>query len=144
MVIKTQFEQGIVELVEDLANRPDVHYLPHHPVIRKDKTTTKVRVVYDASAKTSGPSLNDCLDQGPKFDQKILDILCRFRTHRVAVTADIEKAFLMISVAAKDRDFLRFLWVDDAVKDEPRIVVYRFARVVFGVNASPFLLNATI
>ena len=82
--------------------------------------------------------------QGPKFDQKILDILCRFRTHRVAVTADIEKAFLMISVAAKDRDFLRFLWVDDAVKDEPRIVVYRFARVVFGVNASPFLLNATI
>ncbi|XP_064394514.1 uncharacterized protein LOC135341786 [Halichondria panicea] len=144
MVIKTQFEQGIVELVEDLANRPDVHYLPHHPVIRKDKMTTKVRVVYDASAKTSGPSLNDCLDQGPKFDQKILDILCPFRTHRVAVTADIEKAFLMISVAAKDRDFLRFLWVDDAVKDEPRIVVYRFARVVFGVNASPFLLNATI
>ncbi len=50
----------------------------------------------------------------------------------------------MISVAAKDRDFLRFLWVDDAVKDEPRIVVYRFARVVFGVNASPFLLNATV
>ena len=84
-------------------------YLPHHAVIRRDKTTTKLRIVYDASAKTTGPSLNNCLDPGPKFDQKILEILSRFRVHRVAVHADIEKAFLMISVSPPDREFLCFL-----------------------------------
>ena len=82
-VIKTQLQQGVVELVEDSAGADiaGVHYLPHHVVIRQDKTTTKLRIVYDASAKTSGPSLNDCLNPGPKFDQKILDILNRFRVH---------------------------------------------------------------
>lgn len=113
-------------------------------MIRQNKTTTKLRVVYDASAKASGPSLNDCLLPGPKFDQRILDILSRFRVHRIAITADIEKAFLMISVMSKDREFLRFLWVDDPFKDDPSIVVYRFTRVMFGVSSSPFLLNATV
>ena len=143
-VIKGQLAQGIVERVEGPPDIPGVYYLPHHAVIRRGKATTKLRVVYDASAQTTGPSLNECLNPGPKFDQKILDILTRFRVHRVAVTADVEKAFLMISVAAKDREFLRFLWIDDPVQEEPRVVVYRSARVVFGVTASPFLLNATI
>ena len=64
--------------------------------------------------------------------------------HRVALTGDIEKAFLMISVTPQDRDILRFLWVDDVLKDIPNIQTYRFTRVVFGVSSSPFLLNATI
>ena len=50
------------------------------------------------------PSLNECLHVGPKFNQKLLDILIRFRAHRVAVTADIEKAFLMVQVEKNDRD----------------------------------------
>ena len=91
---------------------PDViHYLPHHAVIRHDKETTKVRVVYDASARSGGPSLNDCLYTGPKFNQRILEISLRFRSYPVAFIADIEKAFLMISVNPRDRDVLRFLWV---------------------------------
>ena len=123
---------------------PEVTHLPHHAVIRQDKETTKVRVVYDASARSSGPSLNDCLHTGPKFNQRILEILLRFRSYPVAFIADIEKAFLMISVNPKDRDVLRFLWVKDPFSSEPEIVVLRFSRVVFGVSASPFLLNATI
>lgn len=119
-----------------------IHYLPHHPVIRRDKATTKVRVVYDASARCQyHPSLNDCLYAGPSFDQSILDILLRFRTYRIAVTADIEKAFLMISIKPEDRDALRFLWAQDS-NQEP--TAYRFTRVVFGVTCSPFLLNATL
>ena len=121
-----------------------VHYLPHHAVLREDKATTKLRIVYDTSSKTCGPSLNDCLYTGPKFGQRIMDILLRFRTHRVAVAADIEKYFLMISVREEDRDVLRFLWVKDLKSDVPDVTVLRFTRVVFGVSASPFLLNATI
>lgn len=144
-IIRDQLDKGIVEPVTEInPTLSRLHYLPHHAVIRTDKATTKLRIVYDASAKSSGPSLNDCLHTGPKFNQLILDILVRFRSFKVALTGDIEKAFLMISVAEHDRDVLRFLWVDDLAKDPPDIRILRFTRVVFGVSSSPFLLNATI
>lgn len=109
-----------------------------------DKETTKIRVVYDASAKRNGPSLNDCLYSGPPLNPLIFEVLARFRAHKVALTADIEKAFLNVGIAPEHRNYLRFLWIDDILKDNPQLVVMRFARVVFGVNSSPFLLNATI
>ena len=96
-IIKDQISQGIVQTAKaSIEGEQKLHYLPHHAVVRRDKNTTKVRIVYDASARSTGPSLNDCLYTGPKFNQKILDILLRFRTHKVPLTADIEKAFLMI------------------------------------------------
>ena len=73
-----------------------------------------------------------------------MDIILRFRAHRKALAGDIEKAFLNVSVAKEDRDVLRFLWFDDVKKEYPEIIVLRFARVVFGVSSSPFLLNATV
>ena len=121
-----------------------VHHILHHAVIRRDKSTSKLRVVYDASARLSGPSLNDCLHTGPTLKQNILDIILRFRTNKVTLTGDIEKAFLMVSMAGKERNVLRFLWVDDIEKISPEMVTLRFRRVVFGVSSSPFLLNATI
>lgn len=145
-VIKDQVEKGIVEIVNDAepCEEGKVHYLPHHPVIRRDKSTTKLRVVYDASCKSTGPSLNDCLYTGPAMSQRIMDIILRFRAHKLALVGDIEKAFLNIAVAEEDRDVLRFLWIDDVTKDTPNIIVLRFTRVVFGVTSSPFLLNATL
>ena len=103
-VIKEQLNKGIIESVNNsaLITHP-VHYLSHHAIIRGDKKTTKLRIVYDASAKTTGPSLNDCLYTGLMFGQNIMDIIIRFRVHRVALTGDIEKAFLMISVTTQDR-----------------------------------------
>ena len=145
-VIKDQIERGIVEVVDKEA-KPEsdrIHYIPHHAVIRRDKSTTKLRVVYDASAKSNGASLNECLHAGPPLAQNIFDIMLRFRSHRVALVGDIEKAFLMVHIAEEDRDVLRFLWVKDIDKAEPEVVVLRFSRVVFGLSSSPFLLNATI
>jgi hypothetical protein len=145
-VIKDQIDKGIVEVVDKSAPTElgKVHYLPHHAVIRKDKSTTKLRIVYDASCNSTGPSLNDCLFTGPAMSQKIMEIILRFRAHKLALTGDIEKAFLNISVCNDDRDVLRFLWIDDISKETPNIVVPRFTRVVFGVTSSPFLLNATL
>ena len=148
-VIQDQLDKGIIEKVESSkTSHPEpgkTHYLPYHPVIRRDKETTKLRVVYDASAKMNGnPSLNDCLYSGPSLLPSIADMLMRFRFHKVALVADIEKAFLMVSISSSDRDALRFIWLDDIHKDNPKEVVYRFCRVVFGVTSSPFLLNATI
>ena len=145
-IIRDQVEKGIVQIAQpcDQESRQKLHYLPHHAVVRRDKETTKIRVVYDASARSTGPSLNDCLYPGPKFNQKILDILLRFRSHLIPLTADIEKAFLMVSIAEQDRDVLRFLWFDNVLLEKPATIELRFARVVFGVSASPFLLNATV
>ena len=118
--IEDQLAKGIIEPVPtDTQNV--VHFLPHHGVVRTDKSTTKLRVVYDASAEMSGPSLNECLYKGPKFQQLILNILIRFRAYKVAHIADVEKAFLNIAVDEKDRDVHRFLWVDDITKEEPEL-----------------------
>lgn len=76
-IIQSQRRQGIVEEVnpqEESANC-QIHYLPHHAVVRRDKSTTKVRIVYDTSARSTGCSLNECLHKRPKFDQRILDMI---------------------------------------------------------------------
>ena len=145
-VIKEQLQRGIVEIVQNPGEGEvgKVHYIPHHAVIRRDKSTTKLRVVYDASARSNSVALNDCLYTGPPLKENIFDELLRFRANRVALCGDTEKAFLMVGMTEEDRDALRFLWVDYIETSSPEIVVLRFTRVVFGVSSSPFLLNATI
>ena len=85
-VIQEQLKGGIVERVKEVVAGEvvagevgEVHYLPHHPLVRLDRQTTKVRVVYDTSARRNGgPSLNDCLYSGPLLSETISDILVRF------------------------------------------------------------------
>ena len=89
-----------------------IHYLPHHCVVRVEKSTTKLRIVYSVSARGNEPALNDCLHTGPPLALDILEILIRFRVQPIALVADIEKAFLAIAVK-EDRNILHFLWVDD-------------------------------
>ena len=122
-IIHDQVNRGIVEAVQDADdNSVEVHYLPHHAVIHRDKMTIKLRVVYDASARDNGRSVNDSLYVGPKFNQRILEIFLRFRSYPIAMVPDIEKAFHMISLAPKDRDVLHFLWFDDVFNENPDIV----------------------
>ena len=114
-------------------------------MVRADKETTKVRVVFDASCAVNGPSLNDCLYAGPNLLSKIFDILLRFRLNFIAILADIKQAFLNIEISEEHKDYLRFLWYDDVTNDgEAKLIILRFLRVVFGVTSSPFLLNGTI
>ena len=147
-VIKEQLAAGVIEKVEEgLEPRPpgSVHYIPHHEVLRQDRQTTKLRIVYDASSKSKGEvSLNDCLDPGPNLAPLITDVLLRFRMNKVAIIGDIEKAFLNISIDPSQRDLLRFLWVDTKDPNNPTVVSLRFARLLFGLSVSPYVLNATI
>ena len=105
----------------------------------------KVRVVYDASSREGkvGTSLNDCLHVGSSLNPLLFNILLRFRENRVVLVGDKEKAFLNVEVDVLDRDCLHFLWMEKP-PDLSHITVYRFCRVVFRINVSPFLLNATI
>ena len=150
-IIQDQLKAGIVEKVttEDLKNEKTAsqsYYLPHLAVVRKDRETTKVRVVYDGSAKLSKDekSLNDCLQTGPNHIPHVFNMLANFRKSTVGLTADIEKAFLMVGIQEDQRDFLRFLWLDDPKSENPKIVHYKFTRLVFGLRPSPAILGATI
>ena len=67
-IIEEQVNKGIVKKVATEENKGNenerVHYLSHHDVTRRDRETTKLRVVYDGSAKPTGRchTLNDCLE----------------------------------------------------------------------------------
>ncbi|XP_066912160.1 uncharacterized protein [Clytia hemisphaerica] len=149
-IIKEQIELGVIEEVPTSSTPENAFYLPHRPVCRDDRITTKVRMVFDASSSTYGPSLNDCLNPGPSLTTSLFGILLRFRAKNIGLVADIEKAFWQIMLNEKDRDFVRFLWLKDINDidfknfDTNQLVTYRICRVLFGVTSSPFLLNGTL
>ena len=72
-VIQDQLRLGVIEKVKPGSSDSIKHYIPHHAVVNPSKATTKVRVVYDASAKTKqeNKSLNDCLYRGPVLLQDL-------------------------------------------------------------------------
>ena len=114
------------------------HFIPHHAV-KKQSATTPVRIVYDCSCRQSPrhPSLNDCLQAGPPFLIDICTLLLRFRSHRIALVTDIEKAFLHVQLAEKDRSYTHFLWLSEPHNPESQFTIYRFRVVLFGSVSSP-------
>ncbi|GFV52283.1 DUF1758 domain-containing protein [Trichonephila clavipes] len=131
---QNSYEEALYDFLQKLTILPN-----ERPVIKLESETTKYRPCFDGSACENGkPSLNQCLYKGINLLEVIPDILDRFRLYPIGLSADIEKAFLMLSVHPKDRDYLRFFYPS---KGE---LVYRHCRIVFGLNSSPFLLNAPI
>lgn len=114
-----------------------VYYLPHHAVFKESSTTTKTRVVFDASAKSSnGVSLNDVLMVGPNIQQDIVSITLRFRTHRYAMTADITKMYRQISIHAADYDLQRIVWRKSPQEEMGH---YHLTTVTYGTAPASFL-----
>ncbi|GFT23069.1 integrase catalytic domain-containing protein [Trichonephila clavipes] len=148
-ILKEYESQGIIERVLETEKPTDraVFYLPHQAVFRQESLTTKMRIVFDASShEDRQPSLNDCIWSGENLNPNIFHLIISFRLNTIVITADIERAFLQISLRDEDRDAVRFLFPDirSNQTDPYKFQVYRFKRVMFGVNVSPFLLSATI
>ena len=143
-IMREQIERGILEPAPTQPTGEIVHYVPHHPVIREEAESTKMRIVYDCSSETSQqlPSLNDCLETGPALQPRIFDILLRNWLKKLCVTGDIEKAFHQIRVHEDDRDAQRVLWFYNL--DERKVVEYRFTPVIFGAAPSPYIFGATL
>ena len=125
---------------EDLEkSREHVFYLPVHAVIKDSSTTTKMRAVFDASAKTSsGYSLNDQLMVGPTVHSSLIDVLLRFCLHHVVLTTDISRMYRTVCLPAQERDYHRFVWrkeLNDTLTD------YRMTRITFGVS---FIANMCV
>ncbi|XP_049287565.1 uncharacterized protein LOC125766030 [Anopheles funestus] len=118
------------------------YYLPHHAVWKRESTTTKCRVVFDASCKSSsGRSLNDILLTGPTIQEDIIPILLRFRMKKVALVADVAKMYRQVLVAKEDRKLQRILWRKES--EEP-ISVYELNTVTYGTACAPFLAIRTL
>jgi hypothetical protein len=117
-------------------------YIPYKKVAREAATSTKLRVVYDASAKATpdSPSLNDCLYPGPSLQNKLWKVLVLQRTHPVALVGDVKQDFLQIHIKETERDALRFHWRQR--NDE--IQILRFTIAQFGLAPSPFLLGGVL
>lgn len=117
-------------------NLKDGYFLPHHAVV-KESLTTKCRVVFDASAKTSsGLSLNDVQYVGPTLQQDVFSILNRFRTHKYVMCADISKMYRQILVHKDHRKYQRILWRAECTDE---LKVFEINRVVYGNASSPYL-----
>ncbi|UYV72987.1 hypothetical protein LAZ67_10001402 [Cordylochernes scorpioides] len=112
----------VINEIEPEQPSHQVYYMPYHAVLRDQSTTTKLRVVFDASAKTStGLSLNDLLYCGPKLQEDIFNIL--------------------IKLNSADYCFQRILW--RASPNEP-IKEYQLVTVTYGTTSAPYLAIKTL
>lgn len=130
-IIQEQLKAGVIEKVPTTENSiTQRHYIPHHDVVNPLEST-KVRKVYDASARTksTNKSLNECLHRGPVLLKDLVGLLLRFRLKKIALIADIEKAFLQLSLQHKERDVTRPIWLKDKHStslDRCNLQEYRF------------------
>ena len=89
-VFQTQLEANIIEPVPKAEwNACNTHFLLHHGVVREDKDTIKLRIVFDGSANVerSHHSLNDCLEKGPNLTPLVFDVLLKFQIRHIGITA---------------------------------------------------------
>lgn len=126
---------------EDIKN-PRAVYLPHHAVVRDDKDTTKLRVVFNASSKgVNNVSLNDDLIVGPKLQQDLRHLLMRWRTHNICIIADLIKMYRQIRVHEEHTEYQRVLWRSSPEKP---IQHYKLLTLTFGTACAPYLAVKTL
>lgn len=120
----------------------EAYHIPHHCIIRPQSTTTKLRVVFDASCKTTnGLSLNDLVYTGPKLQTDIIDIITGFRLHKVVFTCDISKMFRNFLIRPEDRRYQHVLWRESASLP---LKEYELRTITYGVGSSPYLSIRTL
>jgi len=118
------------------ASKPGKYYVPHHAVVKRDGPKIKLRVVFDASAKSSsGKSLNDLLHVGPKLPTDITDLLHRSRFNQYIFTADICKMYRQIKIHTEDCQYQHIFW--RATPLEP-LRDYELTTITYGLTSSPF------
>lgn len=128
---------GHMERVCDSASHVKPVYIPHHPVLRESSSTTRLRVVFNASSITSnGTTLNDFLLVGPKLQRDIISIMLGWRQHRYVYIADIAKMFRQILVHPDDADYQRIVWRPDCADS---VQNYRLLTVTYGMACAPYL-----
>lgn len=148
-LLKREYTKVIQEYLEmghmrksDAPDHKLAIYLPHHAIIRDDKDTTKVRVVYDASAKgKNGKSLNDTMMIGPVLQPDLRSLINSWRKHKICVVGDIVKMYRMINMTEEHTNLQRIVWRNNV---DENLESYNLTTVSFGTAAAPFLSVRTL
>lgn len=136
--LREYLDMGHMEPVELDKIKGPYNFLPHHSVLRPESTTTKLRVVFDASAKgKNNVSLNDVLAVGPKIQQDLFDILVRFRMHQYAITADIEKMYRQVWLDTDDQNMQLIVWRLNPT--DKRESYFRLKTITYGTTSASYL-----
>ncbi|XP_055923722.1 uncharacterized protein LOC129954081 [Eupeodes corollae] len=118
------------------------YYIPHHCITKPESSTTKLRVVFDASAKCdNGVSLNDILYVGPVVQPDLFSLLIKFRSHNYVFTADVTKMYRQIALNEQDRAFHQILWRD---RPDEEIKTYELCTVTYGTASASFLATRAL
>lgn len=135
--IQDYIDQGhLLKSNHSASSSPDGYYIPHHAVFKSSSTTTKVRVIFDASCRTTNAtSLNDHLLTGPRLQHDIRNILCNWRKYPIALTSDITKMYRMFWINEKHRQFQKVIW---RFSPNHPLKEYYLATVTFGTSSAPF------
>lgn len=140
--IHEYLQSGHMREIDPADDEEGAFYLPHHCVFKPSSTTTKLRVVFDGSARSStGVSINDALIAGPTVQNDLVAILMNFRCFRYVVTVDVPKMFRQIGLQKPDRKYVRIVWRDDS--DQP-LKVFELQTVTYGLASSPFLATMAL
>lgn len=123
-------------------NQSQAYYMPHHPVLKPDSSTTKVRVVFNASAKTkSGLSFNDVQCIGPTIQSDLFSLNLKFRQHPVVIKGDLKQMYRQIEVEEKQQHLQRILWRDNAAD---QVKTFQLRTVTYGTAAAMFLATRCV
>ncbi|GBN54606.1 hypothetical protein AVEN_53101-1 [Araneus ventricosus] len=133
---------GHMELVTDNNEPSTSYYLPHHGVFKPDKTSAKLRVVFNASALSSnGLSLNDIQMNGGLTQEDLFYIMLRFRKHKFVFSADIRKMYRMILVDPQQRDLQRIVWKNG---ENDTVKTYKLNTVTYGTTSAPYFATRVL
>lgn len=117
-------------------------YLPHHAVLKESSTTTKCRVVFDGSAKTTSEySLNDILHVGPTVQQDLFSIVLRARKYNVILTGDIAKMYRQVVIEPSQRKLQLILWRSNPSKP---LETYELNTLTYGTAPAAYLSTRCI
>ncbi|XP_022206389.2 uncharacterized protein LOC111063008 [Nilaparvata lugens] len=134
--------QHMEQITEPEANSSINYFIPHHAVIKETSSTTKVRVVFDASCKTtSGISLNDISIVGPTVQSSLMNKVLRFRSHTFVITADIEKMYRQINIKPEQHNLQLILWRNNPNEN---IKIFQLKTVTYGTASAPYLATRTL
>lgn len=112
------------------------YYIPHHSVI-KDSVSTKLRVVFDASMRsTTGISLNQTQIVGPVVQNDLLSIILRFRQYSFVLTGDIKQMYRQVLLDSSQRRYQRIFWRSDPTQE---LKTFELKTVTYGTASAPYL-----
>ncbi|XP_068243395.1 uncharacterized protein [Palaemon carinicauda] len=150
--IKEQLKAGIIEPIYDLevfkSENPQHSFLPHMPIFKLDRDSTKCRIVFLSNLRDSSNNIslshNQCMYSGPTLNQKLSSSFLQLRFDQKLLIFDLKKAFNMLSLTETDQSKLLFFWYKNVNQGDFSLLAFKNVRLPFGLRCSPFLLMISL